>query len=592
MYTPEGETRQGEYALDIAVKSVDYFSQFFSTPYTLPKLDLVAVPDFYIGAMENWGLLTFRETALLLHPSKGTQRARQYVSILVTHEIAHQWFGNLVTLEWWDQLWLKEGFATWISFLAVDRLCPDLDSWSQFLTGERLLALELDCLASSHPIEIPDGVKHPGQIDEIFDDISYSKGASIIHMLYMWLGEDAFKAGLHLYLSRHRNGAAKTQDLWEAVEEASGQPVARVMGDWTRVQGFPLVTVELLEEEGLVKLSQASTSAASPGHFWHVPLLLEVRGGGGEVLESRQILLQETEVELQLELPPGACLVVNAGQTSFCRVRYSCHLLTKLHHLLPLLPARDRLGILSDLADCALAAKEELEPLIDTLKHYSGEVTWPVLQALLQVLYKLEGLVEATPAWSGFLQLAYGVLRPSLAKLGWESEEGEEAGQIMARGAVIGRLGRLGCNETVGRAWVAWRREQEGRGEVAADLRQAVYDTVARAGGSLEVAALVDKYEKGDGADEKRLVLAALGQAREQEEVLAWVLGDTVKSQDKVFVVAGVAGSGAEGRSRAWGWFKTQADTLLGLYTRWGVIYSFCYSTRRECSLDATFFFF
>ena len=198
VYTPQGDTSHGEFALDVAVKAVEYFQQFFSTPYTLPKMDLVAVPDFYIGAMENWGLLTFRETALLFDPMVATTSAKQYVAILVCHEVAHQWFGNLVGIEWWDQLWLKEGFASWISFLAVDKIFPEFNIWSQFLTSEKLVALNLDSKLSSHPIEIPDGVNSPAQIDEIFDEISYSKGASVIHMLYHWLGREKFAAGLTL----------------------------------------------------------------------------------------------------------------------------------------------------------------------------------------------------------------------------------------------------------------------------------------------------------------------------------------------------------------------------------------------------------
>ena len=347
--------------------------------------------------------------------------------------------------------------------------------------------------------------------------------------------------------------------------EASGEPVGRVMSDWTRVQGWPTVGAAL--GQGIVTLTQTSASPASRGQLWLVPLGLQVRGREGEVVEERRILLEETEMEVELEVPPHHALVLNCGQTSFCRVRYCAALQARLWPLVGRLPARERLGVLGDLAALALGGGEGLGALVGALGHYRGEVEWPVVQVVLGALARLEELVEGTKRWAPFLQLAYSVLRPSLHVLGWEAVEGEGAGAVLARGALVGRLARLGCTETVGRCWMLWRGERAGRGAVAPDLRLAVYGAVARAGGHEEVAALVELYNQAETAEVRRMLGAALAQSSRQEEVLEWAVGEQVRSQDRVFVIAGVAAAGAEGRSAAWAAFRRHSAGLLRQYT-------------------------
>ena len=519
-----------------------------------------------------------RETALLFDLDHGSERSREYVAILVTHEVsflscqlslvhqvAHQWFGNLVSLAWWDQLWLKEGFATWASFLATDHICPHLNIWDQFLTVERLSALHLDSLDSSHPIEIPDGVQHPGQIDEIFDDISYSKGASIINMLYHWIGAEAFQAGLQLYLSRHKYNSASTSQLWSAVGEASGQPVEEVMTTWTREQGFPRIGVQ--QTGAGVKLSQEGVNATCRDTIWSVPLKIEVRSAEGKVVDERQLLLEEAESHTSLATRPGQSLVVNAGQTSFCRVAYNSSQVEELAKAIPHLPLRDKLGVLSDLADAWLSGIGDLKPLINLLSCYAGEVDWPVVQIILDVLSKIEELTEDSTVWPGFLRFAYSILRPSLETLGWEPVTAESGGNVLTRAAIVQRLARLGCVETIGKCWVLWRREREGRANVQPDLRRGVYSAIARAGGEAEMNLLKSLYRQVENAEERRPLFTALAQSSRKRQVLEWAISEEVRPQDKVFVIAGIAASGAEGRSLAWSFFKEKSDYLLGLYT-------------------------
>lgn len=241
VYTPKGKKEQGQFALEVATKVLPYYNKYFNIAYPLPKMDLIAIADFSAGAMENWGLVTYRETCLLVDPQNTSTVRKQWIALIVGHELAHQWFGNLVTMEWWTHLWLNEGYASFVEFLCVAHLFPEYDIWTQFVTDTYIKALELDALKNSHPIEVPVG--HPSEIDEIFDDISYNKGASVIRMLHSYIGDEDFRKGMSLYLNRHSYSNALTEDLWAALEEASSKPVGDVMSTWTKQQGFPVLKV-------------------------------------------------------------------------------------------------------------------------------------------------------------------------------------------------------------------------------------------------------------------------------------------------------------------------------------------------------------
>ncbi|NWV24852.1 PSA aminopeptidase, partial [Origma solitaria] len=242
VYTPVGKAEQGKFALEVAAKTLPFYKDYFNVPYPLPKIDLIAIADFAAGAMENWGLVTYRETALLIDPKNSCSSSRQWVALVVGHELAHQWFGNLVTMEWWTHLWLNEGFASWIEYLCVDHCFPEYDIWTQFVSADYTRAQELDALDNSHPIEV--SVGHPSEVDEIFDAISYSKGASVIRMLHDYIGDEDFRKGMNLYLTKFQQRNAATEDLWESLEKASGKPIAAVMNTWTKQMGFPLIYVE------------------------------------------------------------------------------------------------------------------------------------------------------------------------------------------------------------------------------------------------------------------------------------------------------------------------------------------------------------
>ncbi|KAM3274990.1 hypothetical protein ACQJBY_043768 [Aegilops geniculata] len=242
VYTQIGKSNQGKFALDVGVKSLNLYKDYFATPYPLPKLDMVAIPDFAAGAMENYGLVTYREVALLFDDKSSSASSKQNIAITVAHELAHQWFGNLVTMEWWTHLWLNEGFATWMSHLAVDSFFSQWNIWAQFL-DRTTTALRLDSLEASHPIEVE--IHHASEVDQIFDAISYDKGASVIRMLQSYLGAERFQKAMASYMKKYAYSNAKTEDLWAVLEKETGEPVKDLMTTWTKQKGYPVINAKI-----------------------------------------------------------------------------------------------------------------------------------------------------------------------------------------------------------------------------------------------------------------------------------------------------------------------------------------------------------
>ena len=277
VFLPKGRNLDGRFALDIAAGALDVYADFFGTPYPLPKCDHVAAVDFAAGAMENWGLVTYRETALSLDEHASID-AKRRVAEVVAHENAHNWFGNLVTMKWWTDLWLNEGFATWAAVYCVERLDPSLGARVEMVSDILHPALNLDALRSSHPIEVT--IHKAAEVDAIFDAISYLKGCSVIQMLYAWLGEEAFRNGMRAYVAKYAYQNTVTVDLWECLSEASGQPVGEVMSHFTKQVGFPLVSASydagtkeiVLDQQRFFKLGPD----ASDESLWDIPLAITV----------------------------------------------------------------------------------------------------------------------------------------------------------------------------------------------------------------------------------------------------------------------------------------------------------------------------
>ena len=381
IWMTRGKEEQGQFALDTSVKLLSFFNDYFGIRYPLPKLDHLAIPDFAAGAMENWGCVTYRETALLVDPENSSAGTRQRVAEVVAHEMAHMWFGDLVTMDWWDDLWLNESFATWVGTKAVDWLFPEWSMWTQFVNMDTNRAFNLDGLKNSHPIE--QEVTNPAEVSQLFDAISYSKGGSVLRMLEHFLSPSAFRRGLNIYLNRHSYSNARTTDLWTALEESSGQPVNTIMSSWTGQTGYPVLDVAASPTEGGLALEVKQErfvfdsilgddpDASDEEQVWPVPLTVTASGAG---ITATLVNAASDTVTVSAPTEPD-WFKVNPDQTGFYRVNYTDDDWDRLVPAIAeqALPATDRLGIQNDAYSLAKAGLLGVGRFLSLAEAYQGE---------------------------------------------------------------------------------------------------------------------------------------------------------------------------------------------------------------------------
>lgn len=373
VYTTKGFKEQGKLGVEVCAKVVDFYSDIFKIEYPLPKIDLVAVHEFSHNAMENWGLITYRTTAILYDPEKSDAKFKNRIAYVVAHELAHQWFGNLVTMDWWNELWLNEGFATWVGWLAVDNFFPEYEAWSRFVTEAVQTAQNIDALRASHAVEV--AVRDALEVEQIFDAISYLKGSSVIRMLVAHLGKEYFLKGIAAYLQKHAYGNAKTVDLWAALSEASGKDVTTFMDPWIRQVGFPVITVA--EEPGQLGVKQSrflSTGDASPAEdqtIWWVPLGLKTdpkaQGQASQALSERETTLRDVDETFYK---------LNTDQVGFYRTNYPPPRLAQLGAEKHKLSVEDRIGLVADAAAMAIAGHGTTAGFLTLIEKFGDETNY------------------------------------------------------------------------------------------------------------------------------------------------------------------------------------------------------------------------
>uniref|UniRef100_A0A8C2YUH7 Aminopeptidase n=1 Tax=Chinchilla lanigera TaxID=34839 RepID=A0A8C2YUH7_CHILA len=575
VYTPVGKAEQGKFALEVAAKTLPFYKDYFNVPYPLPKIDLIAIADFAAGAMENWGLVTYRETALLIDPKNSCSSSRQWVALVVGHELAHQWFGNLVTMEWWTHLWLNEGFASWIEYLCVDHCFPEYDIWTQFVSADYTRAQELDALDNSHPIEV--SVGHPSEVDEIFDAISYSKGASVIRMLHDYIGDKDFKRGMNMYLTKFQQKNAATEDLWESLENASGKPIAAVMSTWTKQMGFPLIYVEAeqVEDDRLLSLSQRKFCASGPyaGEDcpqWMVPITISTSEDPSQA--KLKILMDKPEMSVVLKnVKPDQWVKLNLGTVGFYRTQYSSAM---LESLLPgirdlSLPPVDRLGLQNDLFSLARAGIISTVEVLKVMEAFVNEPNYTVWSDLSCNLGILSTLLSHTDFYEEIQEFVKDVFSPIGERLGWDPKPGEGHLDALLRGLVLGKLGKAGHKATLEEARRRFKDHVEGKQALSADLRSPVYLTVLKHGDGTTLDIMLKLHKQADMQEEKNRIERVLGATLLPEliqKVLTFALSEEVRPQDTVSVIGGVAGGSKHGRKAAWKFIKDNWEELYNRY--------------------------
>jgi puromycin-sensitive aminopeptidase len=532
-----GTLDQAPFALEVGAFALRYFQDWYGIAYPGTKLDLIATPDFAFGAMENLGAVTFRETLLLIDEAKASRGDLERAADVISHEIAHMWFGDLVTMKWWNGLWLNEAFATFAETSCCAAFRPEWERWTSFALS-RTMAQVVDALHSTRPIEFP--VISPTDAEGMFDVLTYEKGASVLRMLEQYLGEERFRDGVRHYLSAHSFANAETTDLWDSIEHVSGEPIRETMDGWIFTGGFPLVSVSFDGTAGQLHLTQKrflytpnSGEISAEATTWKVPVLYRAIGADGAASEGRVLLGGEGAT---LAIPVGtAAVLVNAGGHGFYRVHYNAAALGALHSLLPKLAAVERYQIVSDTWASVLAGELRAQSFVDLTAAFGSERDANVWSAILGGLRELNAVVDE----DGREILAARVralLLPVLTELGWHPVAGESSLTGELRGQIIGALGGLGSAPEVLSALDAKLGAViAGDGTVPPDVAPALITLGARHGNAARYAQYQSARTTAATTQEERRFLMAMGQFVEPALVartLAATLTDEFRSQD------------------------------------------------------------
>ncbi|HEY3143034.1 MAG TPA: M1 family metallopeptidase [Acidimicrobiales bacterium] len=538
---PPGKGDLTPFALEVGAFCLRYFADWFDLPYPGDKLDLVAVPDFAFGAMENLGCVTFRERLVLIDPDTATQAERQAVTDVIAHELAHMWFGDLVTMKWWNGIWLNEAFATFMEMKATDAFRPDWQRWVDFGLS-RSAAFDTDALASTRPIEFP--VISPEEAEGMFDILTYEKGASVVRMLEQYLDEDRFQAGIRRYMRTHQYGNTETTDLWDALEEETGEPVRRIADSWIFQGGFPEVAATRVEGADTVRFTQQrfsydGASAGGSGERWAVPLIVGHRSADGAAEETRGLL---DEAGLDLALPSAEWPFVNAnfGADGFYRVRYSPSLLAQLVEQRDRLTALERYVLVDDTWSGVLAGTVEASTFVSLAEQFADETDLSVWQRLLAGLSSLDSLLDDAGRAS-LASRVRGLVAPVMARLGSEPRSDDDDRARTLRGLLVGAAATLGADEE---ALAACRARLDAyladASSVEASLAAAALSASATTGGTALYDRLVEHYRDATNPQDRERFLYALARFRDPEclqRTLDLSLSGEVRTQDAPFLL-------------------------------------------------------
>jgi puromycin-sensitive aminopeptidase len=557
------------YANEVGVFALDWFSDYFGIPYPEQKLDQAAIPDFAAGAMENTGLVTYRETLLLLDPAEAAHEERLQVAETIAHELAHMWFGDLVTMRWWNGIWLNEAFATFMSHLCVDAMEP---AWRVFDTFQdtRMVAFEVDCLASTRPIEFP--VESPDDVSGMFDTLTYTKGGAVLRMIEQWLGPERFRDGIRRYLATHAYGNTETHDLWDALEAASGQPVRRIMDAWIFTPGYPAISVR--RDGDLLRLTQHRFAPSLPDDSttWLVPLIVRQVLPDGELVEH--VLVEASGLELPLA-HPDALVVANAGSAAFVRTFYDDELRARLveRAALDLTPG-ERQSLVDDAWAAVVAGDAPVSSFLDLALGFGGETAPAVWHTIITGLSWCDRFLELEPR-ERFRAAVRELVRPALKRLGWLPRDVDTDLDRELRGDLIRTLGVLGDDPET----QAMAREAEARSRAGTTVEPAVaaatVDVVAFVGGPEDYDAFRARMDEAPTPQEQERYRYALTRFRVpalMQRTLELAASDAIRPQDAPSVLARAETNRDLGEI-AWRFVRDNWDDLLPRFATSNVIH-------------------
>ena len=552
--TPAQSADSLNWALQHAAQTIDFFDEYFGVPYPLPKSDHVALPDFSSGAMENWGLVTYRETALLADPATASVSTRQYIATVIAHELSHQWFGNLVTMKWWNNLWLNESFATLMEYLATDALHPDWRQWDEFANNEGVAALRRDSIDGVQPVQTD--VSSPAEISALFDGaIVYAKGGRLLRMMQLWIGDEAFRAGLKQYFTRFKYSNTTGDDLWECLSQASGKDVGALMNTWISQPGYPVVYALLDNGELTLRQEQFFTGPHQPSdRLWPIPL---------DANDQRLPKILK-EREQRLSPAPDGLLLLNHQNASHFITCYDDALRARILQAIAsgTLTPSQRAQYLNEqilLARGGLIASSTLVEALAAFQNESDQTVWEIISLAISDLKKF---VDQDEAAEKLLRRLSGKLaRRQFERLGWNKHPGELESGSKLRAAIIDCM--LYSEDAAAISTARQLYQDTPLAELSADLRPSIIGAAVRYSDQPAdiVSQLLEAYQATQSADLRSDIAAGITATRDAEQ-LARLIGlltntDIIRSQDTVHWFVDLLRN-RYGREAAWRWMRGQ----------------------------------
>ena len=564
----KGKAEMGRYALEATAQILQYYNDYFGLRYPLPKLDQIALPGGFGGAMENWGGITYYESTLLFDPKNSSAETKQNIYEVIAHEIAHQWFGDLVTMAWWDNLWLNEGFASWMGTKCTVHFNPQWEVWlrrnlprdpTRRFGIAKEQAMEGDARSTTHPIQQP--IATEAEANSAFDDITYKKGQSFLRMLESFLGEDVFRDGVRRYIAAHKYSNSTTADLWNALSEASNKPVGEIATGWTEQPGFPVVKVKR-EGEGRVALTQERFTVNfknAPPLEWKIPLTFAVIG------EAPATLLMTSKADSLPDLPADRALKLNVNGAGNYRVQYDDPSWNLLLQALPNLGVEDRVNLLSDAWALVQANRALVSLYFGLVEKLPASTELAEREQLINVLDYINRLLIGSPEGKKFQRYARSLLRPTFDALGWEPKAGEPSTAGNLRASLINALGDLDDSAIIAGCRERFEKYLTDPASLAPDLRPPVFAVVGRYADEKTWNQLHDRGLKTTSIEEKQNYYNALAGAIEPKlikKTLPIALTDELPTSRAIFLVSRVARQ-SDHPDIAWDFAKANMKTLL-----------------------------
>jgi aminopeptidase N len=565
----KGKAELGRYALEASAQILQYYNDYFGLSYPLPKLDQIAIPGGFGGAMENWGGITYFESTLLFDPKNSSSDSKQNIYEVLAHEMAHMWFGDLVTMGWWDNLWLNEGFASWMGSKCTAHFNPQWEVWlarelprdPTRRTGiAKEAAMEGDARSTTHPIQQP--IATEAEANSAFDDITYKKGQSFLRMLESFLGEDVFRDGIRRYIEAHKYSNTTTADLWNALSQTSDEAVGEIAAGWTEQPGFPVVKVKR-ETDGKVQLTQERFTVNfknAPSLLWKIPVTYSVVGAPAATL-----LLTGKTAAIE-NIPADRALKLNVNGAGNYRVEYDARSWKLLLEALLKLRMEDRVSLLSDAWALVQAGRVPVSFYFGLVEKLPPSADLAEREQIIDVLEFMHRLLISSPQCKKFQQYARSLLRPTFAKLGWEPKAGEPPTFASLRASLVSTLGDSNDPEIIAGCRERFEKYLADPASLAPDLRPAVLSVVGRYADEKTWNKLHELGLKTTSIADKQNYYNALAQAADPKSIkktLAIALTDELPTSRAVFLVARVARDSGH-PDIAWEFAAANMKTLLG----------------------------